>query len=585
MTTDHILVETWMLLSRRLGRDVAERFWGEPSPGSRCHRNRRSGRFGSGLANGLAWPDQDFSIVDRTSFAVMRRLGIERAASLDDHFAVFRFGPQTQRLHVFDRMDCLPIAGNAAGSPLPFYPDPAPDADNKSCSGTICLLRWPALHALRQPESGTALIMKPIRIVLAPTRSRPVNIFLGMVLVLVSLLLFLALATYHATDPSLNTATGPHASQLDRPLRRLPERPAAAGAGHHGVSASVLAGRRGLDVDALAARRFAHSALDGHAARAHFSACDLRPAALALALAARGSYRRRGGTADGRCAGGLPESARRMDGGCRAGRSRPLLCLGRQLRRDSRKPCRALGTFAEWREHRRDLREEEEELDARHSALQDEGNGAIPFSRFDAAANSEANAEIGEEIPAQKTNRFLAFFRRKRMPKQDPIDEIPAYQRADRLPEEAAQYERDGAANPLVMPRRTSIWERREAGTSREAESGIAAAAGTAATAMAAAQAAPAMFEPMRRQGAAMAPVDPWANEQGPASGPFWQPRRPGTMEKSRFTAAPMPRRTRDRGSQACERIQAARQHAAECRRRSADQSAKTSCAKKPRCW
>ena len=48
---------------------------------------------------------------------------------------------------------------------------------------------------LRQPESGTALIMKPIRIVLAPTRSRPVNIFLGMVILLVSLLLFLALAT------------------------------------------------------------------------------------------------------------------------------------------------------------------------------------------------------------------------------------------------------------------------------------------------------------------------------------------------------------------------------------------------------
>ena len=49
--------------------------------------------------------------------------------------------------------------------------------------------------------------MKPIRIVLSPTRSRPVNMFLGMVLLLVSLLLFLALATYHASDPSLNTAT------------------------------------------------------------------------------------------------------------------------------------------------------------------------------------------------------------------------------------------------------------------------------------------------------------------------------------------------------------------------------------------
>jgi S-DNA-T family DNA segregation ATPase FtsK/SpoIIIE len=48
--------------------------------------------------------------------------------------------------------------------------------------------------------------MKPIRIVLAPTRSRPLNIFLGLVLALVSVLLILALATYHPSDPSLNTA-------------------------------------------------------------------------------------------------------------------------------------------------------------------------------------------------------------------------------------------------------------------------------------------------------------------------------------------------------------------------------------------
>ena len=51
--------------------------------------------------------------------------------------------------------------------------------------------------------------MKSIRIVLSPTRSRPVNIFLGLLLALVSLLLFLALATYHASDPSLNSATDP----------------------------------------------------------------------------------------------------------------------------------------------------------------------------------------------------------------------------------------------------------------------------------------------------------------------------------------------------------------------------------------
>jgi len=35
--------------------------------------------------------------VDRTSFAVMRRLGLERAASLDDDFAIFRFGPNRRR--------------------------------------------------------------------------------------------------------------------------------------------------------------------------------------------------------------------------------------------------------------------------------------------------------------------------------------------------------------------------------------------------------------------------------------------------------------------------------------------------------
>jgi S-DNA-T family DNA segregation ATPase FtsK/SpoIIIE len=51
--------------------------------------------------------------------------------------------------------------------------------------------------------------MKPIRIVLSPTRSRPLNVFLGLLLLLVSLLLFLALVTWHASDPSLNTAVDP----------------------------------------------------------------------------------------------------------------------------------------------------------------------------------------------------------------------------------------------------------------------------------------------------------------------------------------------------------------------------------------
>ena len=50
--------------------------------------------------------------------------------------------------------------------------------------------------------------MKPIPISQSPTRSRALNVFLGMVLTLASVLLFLALATYHPSDPSFNTASG-----------------------------------------------------------------------------------------------------------------------------------------------------------------------------------------------------------------------------------------------------------------------------------------------------------------------------------------------------------------------------------------
>src|SRR4051794_29378170 len=60
-------------------------------------------------------------------------------------------------------------------------------------------------------SSGGVLTMKPIQIALAPTRNRPLNMFLGMVLALVSVLFFCALATYHTSDPSWNTATDPAA--------------------------------------------------------------------------------------------------------------------------------------------------------------------------------------------------------------------------------------------------------------------------------------------------------------------------------------------------------------------------------------
>jgi len=97
VTTDHILIETWTLLRHRINRNAAERFWEGIRSGVAVIEPVRLADLESAWLMGAAWSDQDFSIVDRTSFAVMNRLGIDRAASLDDHFAVFRFGPRRRK--------------------------------------------------------------------------------------------------------------------------------------------------------------------------------------------------------------------------------------------------------------------------------------------------------------------------------------------------------------------------------------------------------------------------------------------------------------------------------------------------------
>jgi predicted nucleic acid-binding protein len=97
VTTDHILVETWTLIRYRLGRRAAERFWEGLRGGAAEVETVGIADLDAAWEMGKSYRDQDFSIVDRTSFAVMRRLGIERAASLDDDFAIFCFGPNRRQ--------------------------------------------------------------------------------------------------------------------------------------------------------------------------------------------------------------------------------------------------------------------------------------------------------------------------------------------------------------------------------------------------------------------------------------------------------------------------------------------------------
>ncbi len=97
VTTDHILIETWTLIHHRLGRRAAERFWQGLREGIATLEIVGQADLEAAWQTGTAYRDQDFSVADRTSFAVMRRLGIERVASLDDDFAIYRFGPNHRR--------------------------------------------------------------------------------------------------------------------------------------------------------------------------------------------------------------------------------------------------------------------------------------------------------------------------------------------------------------------------------------------------------------------------------------------------------------------------------------------------------
>ncbi len=97
ITSDHVLGEAWILLRTRINRAAAERFWDGMRNGVAAIESVSLADLENAWQIGASFKDQDFSFVDRTSFAVMRRLGIERAASFDNHFAVFRFGPNRRR--------------------------------------------------------------------------------------------------------------------------------------------------------------------------------------------------------------------------------------------------------------------------------------------------------------------------------------------------------------------------------------------------------------------------------------------------------------------------------------------------------
>lgn len=97
VTTDHVLIETWQLLNGRISRLVAETFLTELMRGIVTVELIKTADLEAARTIGETFPDQNFSLIDRTSFAVIERLGLSRVAAFDDHFVVYRYGPRRDR--------------------------------------------------------------------------------------------------------------------------------------------------------------------------------------------------------------------------------------------------------------------------------------------------------------------------------------------------------------------------------------------------------------------------------------------------------------------------------------------------------
>jgi predicted nucleic acid-binding protein len=92
LTSDHVVVETWLLLNSRVSRAAAEAFWRGIRNVIAMVEYLTPADAEAAWAIAERFADQTFSLVDRTSFAVMERLGLTRVASFDRDFAIYRYG-------------------------------------------------------------------------------------------------------------------------------------------------------------------------------------------------------------------------------------------------------------------------------------------------------------------------------------------------------------------------------------------------------------------------------------------------------------------------------------------------------------
>ncbi|MDE0136327.1 MAG: PIN domain-containing protein [Acidimicrobiaceae bacterium] len=97
VTSDHVLAELWNLLNARTDFRSANRIVGEIQTGLPRIECTVSEDLQAAEAIRVKFDDQAFSLTDRTSFALMERLGISDALSFDEHYRLYRYGPEGRR--------------------------------------------------------------------------------------------------------------------------------------------------------------------------------------------------------------------------------------------------------------------------------------------------------------------------------------------------------------------------------------------------------------------------------------------------------------------------------------------------------
>lgn len=97
VTTDYILIECWFLIGRHLGRRQAIQFWDALNTGIVDIINATAQDLSQARSIIDRFSDQEFSLVDASSFAIMEREGIKTAFTFDSDFRVYRFGKDQKR--------------------------------------------------------------------------------------------------------------------------------------------------------------------------------------------------------------------------------------------------------------------------------------------------------------------------------------------------------------------------------------------------------------------------------------------------------------------------------------------------------